>query len=373
MYQNNLTRNGRRGRSSRPLDAGYMVEVDQLDEKAWYRLLASFRDANIYQTWAYAFVRDGRARMSHLVLRRAGEVLAIAQSRLVTIPLLGAGIAYVMWGPVWRRTTGSDDIEIFRQVIRALRNEYVSKRGLLLRVYPALFDADQTRYQPVLEAEGFELRTDLPSSRTIIMDLNPSLDELREQLRKHWRKELKVAEKQPVTVLDGDGEELFEQFIPIYKEMVARKGFREPNDVAEFRAIQRLLPADLKMRLMLCTSSAGHCAGVVASTIGDTGLYLFGATSSVGMRARGSYLLQWRLIQHLQSMGIARYDLNGINPDANPGTYKFKKDLAGENAKEVRFLGQFECKDNWMSSVLVKAGERIRAARRGLGAGATTQ
>jgi lipid II:glycine glycyltransferase (peptidoglycan interpeptide bridge formation enzyme) len=123
------------------------------------------------------------------------------------------------------------------------------------------------------------------------------------------------------------------------------------------------------MKLMLCTSPAGLCSGLIASTVGDTALYLFGATSAVGMKSRGSYLLQWRFIEKLQAMGIAGYDLNGINPDANPGTYKFKKDLGGENGKDVRFLGQFDCRDSWLSSTLVKAGESARAVRRALGRG----
>ena len=144
------------------------------------------------------------------------------------------------------------------------------------------------------------------------------------------------------------------------------KKFREPNDIQEFREIQRRLPVEFKMKILLCRSPEGLCAGVIASRIGGTAVYLFGATSSTGMKSRGSYMLQWRLIEWLKETGAPRYDLNGINPEANPGTYKFKRDLAGEKGREVRFLGRFEACENMVSFACVSIGERLRAIGRSL-------
>jgi lipid II:glycine glycyltransferase (peptidoglycan interpeptide bridge formation enzyme) len=35
-------------------------------------------------------------------------------------------------------------------------------------------------------------------------------------------------------------------------------------------------------------------------SIGDTGVYLFGATNDEGMKNKGSYLLQWKAIQWMK-------------------------------------------------------------------------
>jgi hypothetical protein len=348
-------------RRPRPLDAGFHAEVDEVDESSWYRLLREFEDASIYQTWAYGLVRSARGRISHLVLKKHGEVVAIAQSRIVELPVIGAGVAYVMWGPLWRSRHESGDAEAFRQAIRALRNEYACRRGLLVRVYPLLFEDDQEGFIATLKEEGFARAVADARSRTILMDLTPSLDELQSRLRPHWRRELKVAVKQKLELVDGVEDELFEEFIRMYREMVERKGFREPNDINEFREIQRRLPAEFRMRVMLCRSHEGLCAGLIASEIGSSALYLFGATSNVGMKSRGSYLLQWKLIEALKRAGMPQYDLNGINPEANPGTYKFKSDLAGDEGKDRRFLGRFEVCDSVVSLACVRAGEKLRA------------
>jgi lipid II:glycine glycyltransferase (peptidoglycan interpeptide bridge formation enzyme) len=348
------------------LDPGYSVEVDQVDETTWYQLLDQFADANIYQTWAYGLIRSGQRNSSHLLLKRQGRVVAIAQCRIVKVPVLGVGIAYVMWGPLWKLTNVHSDPTVLRQAIRALRNEYARKRGLLVRLYPVLFEEEHGWVLPILEEEGFARASDEGRTRTILMDLTPSLDELHERLLPHWRRELKVASKQDIEITEGPEDYLFENFIEMYKEMVARKKFQEPNNIYEFQDIQRRLPTEYKMRLILCRSSDGDCAGLICSAIGSTAVYLFGATTTVGLKRRGSYLLQWRLIQRLQETQVPQYDLNGINPETNAGTYKFKKDLAGEKGRAVSFLGRFDSCENRLSLACVTAGEKLKRMRRAL-------
>lgn len=347
------------------LEAGYSSEIDAVGEESWHQLLRQFTDANIYQSWSYGLVRSGRMNTSHLVLKADGRVVAVAQCRIKKVPFIGAGIAYVMWGPLWRPRDSRQDEEVFRQAIRALRLEYVGKRGLLLRVNLALFEEDHSWALKILKDEGFSKAKNSKGSRTIIMDLSPSIDELYNRLRPHWQRELKVAKKLNLDIVEGIEEELFDQFIEIYKEMVARKKFVEPNDIYEFKEIQRGLPADQKMNIMLCRSGEGDCAGVISSAIGSTAIYLFGATSTVGLKRRGSYLLQWRLIQRLKKAHVTQYDLNGINPEANSGTYKFKSDLAGEKGRAVGLLGCFESSENVISSVCVNMGERLRSICQG--------
>ena len=93
--------------------------------------------------------------------------------------------------------------------------------------------------------------------------------------------------------------------------------------------------------------------------MGSLGVYLFGATNDVGMQSNGSYLQQWRFIEWMKERQFTRYDLNGINPETNPGTYKFKEGLCGKNGKDVQFLGQFQTCTSFLSSLSVKIGEGL--------------
>ena len=350
----------------RELSPGYRAEVDTVDELAWCQILGQFDDANIYQTWSYDEVRCGRDKISHLLLKKDGDTVAIAQARIVTIPLIRAGIAYVRWGPLWRRRGEKPNPEIFCQAIRALRNEYAYSRGLVLRLYPTLFDNEGACFLPMLKEEGFSLFSKEKSDRTLILDLSQPLEGLRKGLRQHWRRYLKVAEKSELEIVEGTDDRVFEIFVKIYKEMVARKKFPEPNDINEFRLIQERLPDKFKMKVLLCGSGGEVCAGLICSVIGNTAVYLFGATSDYGLKLRGAYLLHWKLIEWLKENSVDFYDLNGIDPVVNPGTYKFKADLCGNNGRDVRFLGRFDSSTRGLSHVVVAGGDKLRIIRRAL-------
>ena len=348
----------------RRLEPGYTSEVDTVDEKTWCQILQEFDDANIYQTWPYTAVTSGRRNIGHLILRKNRDIVAVAQARIVKLPLINVGIAYVRWGPLWRHTTGAVNAETFRQAIRALRNEFSCNRGLVLRLFPIIYDDDPPCFSAILADEGFSSMDKETRSRTILMDLVPPLEALRQGMNAHWRRELKLAERKGMEVVEGSQDELFGSFIEIHEEMVARKKFVEGSDINQFRLMQAKLPEKLKMRIMLCKSGEDVCAGLIYSAIGKTAIYLFGATSNIGMKSNGSYLLHWKLIEKLKKDGCAVYDLNGINPARNPGTYKFKNDLAGKHGKDAYLLGRFDSHASVLSHSGVRCGEMLRAVQR---------
>src|SRR6266545_1238001 len=102
------------------LSSGYSVEIDNIDKESWHALVQSFDDANIYQTWSYEAVKSGEKRLSHMVLKRKGEIVAAAQVRIVKAPAVNVGAAYVRWGPLWQPRDRPADPEVFSQAIRAL-------------------------------------------------------------------------------------------------------------------------------------------------------------------------------------------------------------------------------------------------------------
>jgi len=349
----------------RKLDPWYTSEIDTVDEQAWCQILREFDDANLYQTWPYAAVTSGRRNIGHLILRKNRDIVAVAQARLATLPLLNIGLAYIRWGPLWHRGA-EPKAEIFRQTIRALRNEFSCRRGLVLKLFPIVYNIDISCFAEILAEEGFSATGEKTRWRTILMDLTPPLEVLRQGMKSHWKRELKLAERNNLEVVAGSSDELFGAFIDIYKEMVSRKKFAEGNDINQFRLMQARLPENLKMKIMLCKSEKGTCAGLVYSAIGKTVLYLFGATSNVGMKSNGSYLLQWKLIEDVKKDGCTVYDLNGVNPTRNPGTYKFKDDLAGQHGRDVHFLGLFDSHASDLSYSCVRFGDSARTAYRTL-------
>jgi hypothetical protein len=118
------------------------------------------------------------------------------------------------------------------------------------------------------------------------------------------------------------------------------------------------------MNVVIARSEGRPCAGAVISALGTTGLYLFGATNDVGMRTSGSYQVQWEVLKLLKDRNVDLYDLHGINPEANPGTYTFKKGLAGKSGREATFAGQLQSFEPSIASHSLLLMERWRRGRR---------
>ena len=179
------------------LASGYSAHIDEVTELEWTRLLALFDDASIYQSWAYGAVCWKGSPLSHLILKYRDAVVAIAQVRLVAVPIIKKGVAYIRWGPLWRLKGQGWNLDNLRQATLAIRQEYVVRRGLLLRAIPNVY-SDDLFYDAMVsawDAVGLKLDVAAQTYHTARVDLSLSLDDLRKGLHQRWRNYLKTAEK----------------------------------------------------------------------------------------------------------------------------------------------------------------------------------
>jgi len=345
-------------------DSHYRREIDGMAEPEWTALVNGFQDANIYQSWSYGAVRWGDKSLSHLVLRRNDQVVAIAQLRIIRFPFLRSGVAYLRWGPLCQLRGREFEPEIFRRMAVSLYEEYVRKRGLLLRILPNAFAGSQRAqlFQAAFSRlSGNPLETG-NAERTLVLDLTPSLETLRKNLDQKWRNQLNRAEKNSLSIREGTEPEDFRIFAGIYHSMRSRKKFDTTVDIDEFARLQDNLPGTQRLKVMNCLLQGAPVAGIVCSAMGDSAVYLLGATGENGLNAKGTYLLQWTMIKWLKQNGIHYYDLGGIDPERNPGVYHFKRGLSGQ---EAAYTGPISLCENFFSSVLMRVGNFVRRQRPG--------
>ena len=338
----------------------FTTSVDRITEAEWNDLLPQFADASLYQTWAYGAVSWGEKNLSHLLLKKDDQVVGMAQFRIVRVPLLSSGIAYLRWGPLCRRRDADPNSDHLPALLKAIGDEYARRRGLLVRILPNLFREDPAgpAFENACAEFGFQPGTSAAPYRTIRVDLTHAPELIRKRLDQKWRNQLNAAERNGLTIREGTGDDLFAEFTAIYRKLLARKQFETTVKIDEFARIQHALPEPLKMRVLLCEKDGKLLAGLVGAAIGDTGVYLHGATGSEGMKAKGSYLLQWRMVQWLRERGCRWYDLGGINPQRNPGVYHFKSGFGG--AEVLQCLSRELSGSSW-SSLCVNTAERARA------------
>jgi hypothetical protein len=345
------------------LDSGWQVEVDRATRAEWSQMLDLFDDANFYQTWSYGAVRWGEKNLSHLLLKRGGEVLGMAQLRIVRPTRLKFGMAYLRWGPLIQRRGRPLGPEVAISMARALEEEYIDKRKLFFRILPNAFVGSPRAavIQSAFREFTLEPLDADNTDRTFVLDVAPPLEELRRKLDKKWRNQLTSSEKKGLSVIAGTGSDEYRVFCQIYNQMRKRKTFETAVDVKEFGRMQETLPESQRMRILICQAGDGRVAGLVTSAMGDSAVYLLGATSDEGLNSKGAYLLQWTLIKWLKENGFRWYDLGGINPERNPGVYHFKKGLSGADVCRV---GPMVACRSVVSSTIVKTSLAMQGAIR---------
>lgn len=335
------------------------IEIDDIAKQAWDELIKSFNDASIYQSWSYGAVRWGQKNCSHIVMKSDGQPLAVAQVRLFTMPIVGPYAAYVSRGPLWRRKGMAKDYNILRQILRCLYKEYVEKRRCLLRVN--LNEAENESIVKELKAEGFRRQLYAPKDHTIQLSLDSSLSELKKGLYKRWREKLRRAERNGLSLFEGNGLDLYDKYIKLYRELRERKRFCSGADIYQCRRIQQYLPDDFKMKILLCTYKEKPVSGLVYSNIGDTGIPIFSATGHEGLKLHGSYWLRWIMLERLKEDGCRILDQGGVDKQSNPGSYKFK---AGMGGHEVIRMGSFEAVNNNLMKYINDHIERAKSSSR---------
>ena len=337
------------------MNKNIVVYLDRLKKDEWNKILSLFDDANIYQTWEYGCIRWGERQLKHIYVKNNEEIIAATQVRYLKIPFLPIGIAYVSSGPMWNRKGYALNYEAYESLLRGLINEFVKKRSMLVKIIP--FEIDDTKNI----TKDIYLRNDYIRDKiydvykTFLLDLRKTERELLYEQSKRWRKNLRKSEKKGFDIVSGNDNEIFLQFVSLYREMQAIKNFHEKYALEQFIDMQKDLPDEFKMKVIICYFDGEPVSGIVWSQIGKTSIILFSATTQKGRSIGSSYFMRWNLLKRLKAQNIEYLDQGGIDEEKNKNVFQFKKGFGG---KEICHIGSFIYFKNRFSYYSLKIAEK---------------
>jgi lipid II:glycine glycyltransferase (peptidoglycan interpeptide bridge formation enzyme) len=213
-----------------------------------------------------------------------------------------------------------------------------------------------------LERAGFRRTEAGKPYRTVLLDIDRQLDDIRSSLHRHWRRHLKGAERNNLDVSFGTPLDRFEQVARMSEALRARKGFELDLDARFFADVQRESNDQDRLLVGLVSQNGVPVAGNITALQGDMPVYLVGASTEAGRNCKASYLMHWRTIELLRGRGSPWYDLGGIDPVVNPGVTSFK---LRTNGLDVTGAGPFEKSPDGLRGRLTDWAERayVRAKR----------
>lgn len=336
------------------------ITIRPINRTDWQRMAPTFADYNYRQLWDFGVACAQRvgAFSEHVAVYDGTEPIALANVRIKRIPFFKTGIAYINGGPLVCRSI--DDVENLLRlsaVLDELVNRYVRNNKLVLRICPPIANPSWNKAQTDLFIDiGFKHSTFIKPYRTFLLDLTPSLEDLRKGLDQKWRNNLKRSEKVELSLTVEKNIKCFERFEVLYKPLVQKKKFQVDLSPSFYGKMQEQLANNEKFQVLLGYCDGECIAGHISSQLGNTAVNLFRANSEVALKNRAAYRLQWQAVQCAKQTGLTWYDLGGIDPDENPGVYRFKKGMGGI---DVTAPGPFEYYPDRIRKFWVMGGERV--------------
>lgn len=341
------------------------VGVDAVSGAEWDSLLKQFSDANYRQLSAYSTAAAARvgARSENVAIRAESELLGLCNVRIRKLPVLPFGIAYVNGGPVIEKAGAAiEQTVVLSSCLKALQHEYVDRRGYVLRVVGVA----RAGLLPDVANQIFLNAGFLPCEakgeyRTILVDIERGLPEIRRSLDQKWRNVLNKAERQDLEIVRGTEATLFRQFGELLRALVARKRLDIDLGPDFFLNLQDDLQGSDQFVVHLAMKDGSAVAGHIGAFHGDTAVYLLGASNEAGLKSNASYLLQWRVIEYAKERACRWYDLGGIDPEGNPDVYRFKARISG---LDLTAPGPYEAGTSARRALVRSAESLYRMVRR---------
>jgi len=165
------------------------------------------------------------------------------------------------------------------------------------------------------------------------LNLNRSGDEIFANFSKNTRYEVRRAERAGATVTVAASDAEVDEFLRLYQELAARKGFQPDVAERQRRQIGWLMSVPSRGALLLARTEKAVLGGVVVARAGRRCWYIWGASDKRPQLNVG-HILQWHALQWAKSQGCTEYDFGGYTPGATSGPAWFK---AGFGGTAVRF------------------------------------
>lgn len=315
-------------------DGGLWIENS--DVVTWDNQLAGM-GAHPLQSTLWGNARNKVDGVSQLLLgyrTESGEVTGLARVEERTVPFLGK-IAWLPKGPV----LPGDEAGIAEVSLRA----ELKRRGFIVCITDR-YAVSQTPHSQ--------------SPRTIWLDLTLGVDVLSKELDSQWRYGAKRALREGVIVRTTTKPIEVSTFFHLCNALSVTKGFSLPGSEALMLELIRSSSPDGKVGMSLYVGDIGGviAGGALVARSGRHLHYFWGASDRRFSRYRVSEAIHWQVIQDGVASGMARYDLEGIDPVGNPGVYQFKRKMGGD---EMALCGKEVTPLSWSGRVAVGVGRRL--------------
>jgi hypothetical protein len=303
------------------------VEWGTQDMNAWDTAHAQAAGP-LQQDWAYGstmLVSGGT--VIRAVIQADGQSLGLAQCVVRRFGNFG-GVALCTRGPLWLSPlSGKDKAHAYR-----LLRQSLPVKGLRFMFV--------TPNEPISEDVGLSpFKRVMTGYSTALLDLSPSMADLRAGLEKRFRHRVGGAEKSELTVHRvGTNVGQYRWLMDAEQLQRDNRGLQGmPLHFVDAYIASRKQPGHNVLTLR-ADIGRDRVAGMMFLLHGQAATYQIGWTSDAGRDAHAHNLLLYKGMEALKERGIRSLDMGGINTGRSAGIARFK---ISTGAKVVTFAGTY--------------------------------
>jgi lipid II:glycine glycyltransferase (peptidoglycan interpeptide bridge formation enzyme) len=216
-------------------------------------------------------------------------------------------------------------------------------------------DANGQLVMNELKRRGWGYASDqIQFKNTVVIDLNPTEEEMLARMKQKTRYNIRLAEKKSVSLRVGTKDDL-PMLYKMYAETSVRDGFVIRND-GYYKTVWEMFMSGEQSKIENRRSEIPHAEPLIAEVDGEPvaaifvfyfsgrAYYVYGMSRNMHREKMPTYLLQWEAMKRAKLKGCVVYDLWGApevfdESDSMWGVYRFKEGLGG---KVVRTLGAWD-------------------------------
>lgn len=212
-------------------------------------------------------------------------------------------------------------------------------QALFVKVEP-LATTKEMKLEETLKKSGFQSDTwSLQPTKTLIINLNDTEEEILAGMEKDTRYSIRAAEKRGVSVIQNDD---IDTFWNLYKQTAKRGRFWVT--ASDIRKLWEVFSKGNNAAIFVAQHSGESLAAAFVLFQDDTAYYHHAGSSDQHRELYATYLVIWKIILAAKKRGCHKLDLMGIVDPRIPATKSwggfshFKRGFGGE---EVSYLGSF--------------------------------
>ncbi len=275
------------------------------------------------QSWAWGEFQRAYGRRILRLGAYENSVLLGAITLIEHNLILGKSYLYAPRGPI------AQTAEATTALFQAAREHGKKFGAMYVKIDPAIynfpFDFAQLR--------GYEAGTTLQEPNTLVLDLQPSEEELLTAMHTKTRYNIRLAEKRGVTVRWSTTDHDHDTYLALQRVTFERQGIRLHPDRYYQVMFETLKMAGIG-ELAIAEFEGQPLAINLVLWHEQTAVFNHGGSSNDHKEVMAPYLLQWASIRKAKEKKMTTYDFRGIAPEGSPdhklaGVTRFKLGFGG--------------------------------------------